>query len=258
MKKWILLLAFLVGCASTEKQPEKPVEEKPPVVVKPEPMPEVPSKPVETKPEIPAIDSTWSLQYNGEFKDLKRDYVILSLWKYNPKELPKHSKYIAYFSMHYERWRPDASEFKKSWLCGELDDWPGEEVVCKNHVDDVLPIMYKRIDLAKEKGYIGIDPDNLDQLPRKEGVYYWKKLAAYARSKGLLIDQKNAGSWNDDLDPDFYQVEQCVQYSECDRYTGRGRAVFDIEYSSKNKKKVPGVWLIQKDMEDMDEWESLP
>ena len=256
MKKWILLLALLMGCATTEKQPEKPVEEKPPVTVKP--VPEKPSEPVK-EVEIPAIDSTWALQYKGQFVDRKRDYVILDLWGYNPKELPKHSKYIAYFSMHYERWRPDASEFKKSWLCGELDDWPGEEVICDKNIDDVLPIMYRRIDLAKEKGYIGIDGDNIDQgSSTSKAVYYWTKLAEYAKSKGLLFGLKNAAKIADKVDASFHMVEQCVQYNECNRYTGRGKAVFDIEYQDKYRKKVPGVWLIQKDMKAMDEWEKLP
>ena len=247
-----MLLAFLVGCASTEKQPEKPVEEKPPVGVKPEP-----TKPSEGI-KRPSVDSTWALSYYGPFIDHKVDYYILDLWNYDPRTLPKHSKYIAYFSLHKEDWRPDAHRFKDEWAKGEWGDWNGEYLLQPEHVHKAIPIMKDRIDLAKEKGFIGIDADNYDQIwvddtgskhykeVKKAMTSYWNEIKEYAHSKGMIFGQKNASRYNDVSDPDFYMVEQCHQYNECHKYAGKGIATFVLEYQSKHCKPFPGAYVVYK------------
>lgn len=71
-------------------------------------------------------------------------------------------KVICYFSAgSYEEWRSDASEFQPNDLGKELDGWPGERWL-RTANENVRRIMKDRIELAKEKGCDGVDPDNVD------------------------------------------------------------------------------------------------
>lgn len=71
-------------------------------------------------------------------------------------------KVICYFSAgSYEEWRSDAKDFKSEDLGRQVDDWPGEKWL-KLGSENVRAIMKKRIDMAKEKGCDGVDPDNVD------------------------------------------------------------------------------------------------
>jgi hypothetical protein len=71
-------------------------------------------------------------------------------------------KVICYFSAgSYENWRRDATDFAPSDWGNNLDDWPGEKWL-KLKSQNVRAIMKKRIEMAKDKGCDGIDPDNVD------------------------------------------------------------------------------------------------
>jgi hypothetical protein len=71
-------------------------------------------------------------------------------------------KVICYFSAgSYESWRSDAKDFKDGDLGHNLDDWPGEKWLRLGN-ENVRDIMKKRIDMAKQKGCDGVDPDNVD------------------------------------------------------------------------------------------------
>ena len=71
-------------------------------------------------------------------------------------------KVICYFSAgSYEDWRPDASEFEKEDLGRDLNGWPGEKWLDLNS-ENVRRVMKGRVNLAKEKGCDGVDPDNVD------------------------------------------------------------------------------------------------
>lgn len=71
-------------------------------------------------------------------------------------------KVICYFSAgSYEDWRPDAKEFQPGDLGKGLDGWPGEKWLNLTS-EHVRRIMKERVDMAKEKGCDGVDPDNVD------------------------------------------------------------------------------------------------
>lgn len=71
-------------------------------------------------------------------------------------------KVICYFSAgSYEEWRPDDGDFQASDLGKGLDGWPGEKWL-KLGSESVRRIMKRRIEMAKEKGCDGVDPDNVD------------------------------------------------------------------------------------------------
>lgn len=107
-------------------------------------------------------------------------------------------KVIAYFSAGtYEDWRPDAARFQKSDLGRKMDDWEGEKWVQTNSAN-VRQIMQARMDLAVQKGFDGVDPDNIDAWDNKNGlslsehdaVDYVLWLAGEAHARGLSIGLK--------------------------------------------------------------------
>lgn len=173
------------------------------------------------------------------------------------------AKVICYFSAGtYEDWRPDAKEFADSDFGSALEDWPGERWL-DLHSSNVRKIMRSRLDLAKQKGCDGVDPDNIDaygndnglDLTEADSIDYLDFLASEAHSRGMSIGLKNGG----DIIPSVIEKmqwsvnEQCAQYDECDVYaafTDVGKPVFHIEYADEievnNKLKVRDVTSSQK------------
>lgn len=156
-------------------------------------------------------------------------------------------KVICYFSAgSYEDWREDEDEFKESDMGSPLDGWPGERWldVSSNNVRD---IMRSRLEMAKDKGCDGVDPDNVDGydnengigLTKADAVNYVKFLAEEAHKLTMSIGLKNAGAIIPQvIDQMQWSVnEQCVQYNECDDYSAfirAGKPVFHLEYPKKD------------------------
>jgi len=99
------------------------------------------------------------------------------------------------------------------------------------------------MDLARQKGCDGIDPDNVDGFTHDTGfdlsfedqLEFNRFLAEEAHRRSLLIALKNDPLQADELAPlfDFSVVEECVQYRECGFYLPFARLnkpVFDLEY----------------------------
>lgn len=108
-------------------------------------------------------------------------------------------KVICYFSAgSYENWRNDASQFNDNDLGSALDNWPGERWLDIRSLN-VRQIMQVRLDLAKQKGCDGVDPDNVDGYSNQTGLpltaddqlEYNRFLATEAHKRGLGIGLKN-------------------------------------------------------------------
>ena len=99
------------------------------------------------------------------------------------------------------------------------------------------------IDECADKGFQGLEPDNLDAYTRSKGLLsesqamaYAASLITYAHDKGLAVGQKNTADLSTaaarQAGFDFAVTEQCADYDECQRYTATyGNHVFVIEYS---------------------------
>lgn len=64
-----------------------------------------------------------------------------------------------------EDWRADVQSNPKAWrkVSGNLmGSWPGETWIDIRKLDDLAPLMEKRIELAVEKGCDALEPDNMD------------------------------------------------------------------------------------------------
>lgn len=217
----------------------------------------------------PKTGIKWQIQLENAVEDISMDADIFDIDMFDNTAAKiseihkKGAKVICYFSAGtYENWRPDANKFTDSDFGSALPDWPGERWL-NLHSSNVRKIMQDRLDLAKQKGCDGVDPDNIDaygndnglDLTEADSIDYLNFLSSEAHSRGMSIGLKNGG----DIIPSVIEKmqwsvnEQCAQYDECDTYaafTDVGKPVFHIEYVDEievnNKLKMRDVTSSQK------------
>ncbi|PGH17214.1 hypothetical protein AJ80_04923 [Polytolypa hystricis UAMH7299] len=204
-----------------------------------------------TTPFRPAVGTSWQIQLlkplDKASLDLDVEVFDIDLFD-NEKSIvddlhDKDRKVICYFSAGtYEDWRDDKDDFKPEDIGKELEDWADENWLDLRS-ENVRNIMLKRLDVAKDKGCDGVDPDNTDgyendnglDLTRDDSLAYLNFLADAARERNLSIGLKNTLELVEDLvDKMQWSVnEQCVEYEECDDlrpFIDAGKPVFHLEY----------------------------
>jgi hypothetical protein len=153
-------------------------------------------------------------------------------------------KVICYISAGtYEPGRPDSGQLAPY---GESDvsGWPGEKWLDVRQ-QGVRDVMAARIRMCADKGFDGVEPDNVDGYSNSSGfpltaadqLSYNRFLASTAHAAGLAVFQKNDGDQAAALEPSFDGVvtEECNQYSECGAfapYLRNGKPVLNAEYGS--------------------------
>jgi hypothetical protein len=154
------------------------------------------------------------------------------------------TRVVCYLSAgSFERWRPDARRFPRAVLGRALDSWPGERWLDIRRLDLLGPIMRRRMNLCRAKGFDGVEADNVDAYANRSGfpltaahqLRFNRFLARAAHARGLSIGLKNDLGQVRALQPQFDWAlnEQCFQYDECDRlapFVRAGKAVFSVEY----------------------------
>ncbi len=198
---------------------------------------------------IPANGTSYQIQYDGKLDlHVKADIYDLDMFD-TPASVVKRLHDMGRRVMCYvdvgtwERWRPDAREFPKSVLGNRDGHWPGERWLDIRATKILEPIMGKRLDLCKSKGFDGVDPDNLDGYQNRTGfpltyaeqLKYDTWVATAAHARRLTADEKGDNGQVKDLvkDFDFAVVEQCYAQGWCkqfDVYTNSNRLVVDVEY----------------------------
>ncbi|MFD4871239.1 endo alpha-1,4 polygalactosaminidase [Streptomyces sp. NPDC058412] len=180
-------------------------------------------------------------------------------------------KTICYLSTGaWEDFRPDADAFPKD-LIGKGNGWEGERWLDVRRVTELEPLMAKRFDMCRDKGFDAVEPDNMDAYRNTSGfpltaddqLRYNRLIAKLAHDRGLAVGLKN------DLDQipqlvdafDFAVNEQCAQYDECELLTPfieAGKAVFHAEYEIPpgrfcNRSRALKLSSLQKHY-DLDAW----
>ena len=154
-------------------------------------------------------------------------------------------KVIGYISAgSRENWRPDADQFPSEVLGKDYDGWPGEKWLDVRRIDLLAPIMRRRLDLCKAKGFDAVEPDNIQihdndtgfPITYQDQLNYSLWLAAEAHSRGLAIGLKNAPDMvSDSLHFfDFAITEDCYFQGWCDQilpFVQAGKPVFAAEYT---------------------------
>jgi len=152
---------------------------------------------------------------------------------------------ICYISVgSWEDWRPDAGQFPPEVLGNDYVGWPDEKWLDIRRIDLLAPIMRARLDLCRDKGFDGVEPDNVDgytndtsfELEYQDQLAYNVWLANEAHARGLSIGLKNDEAQAADLIShfDWAMTEDCFADEWCEEmapFTDAGKAVFAAEYA---------------------------
>jgi hypothetical protein len=152
-------------------------------------------------------------------------------------------KAICYISVGTaEAFRPDASRWPTGVL-GEPTDWPGERWIDIRDHDGIRPILAARMDMCRDKGFDGVEPDVMDSYAHRTGfpitpadqLRFNRWIAAMAHERGLSAGLKNDLEQIPELVEFFEFVvdEECVAHAECEAlrpFVTAGKAVFHAEY----------------------------
>ncbi|KAL2002887.1 hypothetical protein VTN02DRAFT_5673 [Thermoascus thermophilus] len=199
----------------------------------------------------PPVGTTWQIELLYPLNDTSVDADVYDIDLFNNnastiKQLQDQGRrVICYFSAgSYENWRPDKDKFKSSDLGNKLKGWDGERWLDLTSTN-VRNIMVSRLDLAREKGCDGVDPDNVDgyekdndsglDLTMADAADFVNFLANETHARNMSIGLKNAGGIIPSVigNMQWSVNEQCALYDECDTYDPfieAGKPVFHIEY----------------------------
>ena len=146
----------------------------------------------------------------------------------------------------WEEWRPDADDFPSAVRGKPYQGWPGEYWLDIRQLEVLGPIMEARLDLCRDKGFDGVEPDNIDGYQNETGfpltyqdqLAYNLWLADQAHQRGLAIGLKNDSSQAADLAAafDFALTEDCFADGWCGDlapFLETGKAVFAAEYTDR-------------------------
>jgi len=224
----------------------------------------------------PSPGLTWQIQFAGTLAPTSAEVIDLDGVETTKAQVAalhaQGKKVICYFNAGgYETWRPDHKKFPKKVIGKPLGDWPGERWLDIRKVKTLMPIMTKRIQQCKAKGFDAVDPDNMDgyanaptgfPLKRKHAVAYLKALRKAAHARGLAIGLKGSLEIIGKATPlvEFAINEQCLQFDECGAYSPlirAGKPVFHIEYQGSMASLCPrvpaGFSTVRKNLE-LDAW----
>jgi len=198
----------------------------------------------------PPVGATWQWQLTGTV-DTSVDAEVFDIDLFDNDaavvdELHAKGAYvICYLSVgSYEDWRPDAGDFPEEVLGNDYEGWAGEKWLDIRRIDLLGPIMRARLDLCREKGFDGIEPDNMEiysndtgfNLTKKNEADYARWLAKEAHARGLSIGMKNTSEQVAALEPvfDWALTEDCADQGWCDEmapFVDHGKPVFVCEYT---------------------------
>ncbi|MFI9119918.1 endo alpha-1,4 polygalactosaminidase [Streptomyces bikiniensis] len=152
-------------------------------------------------------------------------------------------KVICYVNVGaWEDYRPDRDAFPESVLGGP-NGWHGERWLDIRRLDVLRPLMERRFDMCRDKGFDAVEPDLVEgygndtgfPLTADDQLRYNRMIADIAHARGLAVGLKN------DLHQipllvdhfDFAVNEECAQFDECgllEPFVAAGKAVFHVEY----------------------------
>jgi hypothetical protein len=197
----------------------------------------------------PSARLTWQWQLTGKLNlDLQTDVIDIDLNVGQSVVDHYHSKgtkVICYISVgSYENWRSDADQFPDEVLGKDYEGWSGEKWLDIRRIDLLAPIMLARLDECADKGFDGVEPDNMQiwdndtgfPLTYDDQLRYTLWLADEAHKRGLAIGQKNAPDQTKDLVEiyDFAITEDAFYYDwakDMLPYIQAGKPVFAAEYT---------------------------
>jgi endo-alpha-1,4-polygalactosaminidase (GH114 family) len=199
---------------------------------------------------VPAVGATWQWQLDTPVdQSVSAEVFDIDLFDNDASVVAalhaKGAKIVCYVSVgSWEDWRDDQASFPSAVLGNDYEGWPGEKWLDIRRIDLLGPIMGARFDLCRDKGFDGLEPDNIDSYTNDTGfpltaadqIAYNTWLAQEAHARGLSIGLKNDSDQVTDLLPhfDWALTEDCFDQGWCDQlspFVSAGKAVFMAEYT---------------------------
>lgn len=198
----------------------------------------------------PQAFTTWHIQYTGTL-DKARPVMVYNIDLFDTpasvvQELAARGvKAVCYLNAGaWENWRPDKDRFPPEVLGRNYGGWPGERWLDIRQIDKLAPVLRARLDLCKQKGFVGVDPDNVNgyqnntgfPLTAQDQIRFNRWLADEAHQRGLAIGLKNTTELLSQLinDFDFLVTEECFAQGWCNQtrpMAQAGKPVLNIEYT---------------------------
>jgi hypothetical protein len=172
----------------------------------------------------------------------------------------------------WEDFRADKNAYPSKVKGAVYEGFSNERWLNIRRIDLLAPILRARINACREKGFDGVDPDNLNGFENETGfpltaddqLRFNKWLAKEVHARGLSIGLKNDGTQARALEPyfDWVIVEECIEQGNCGEYapfTRAGKAIFAIEYVEPTRRacdeaKRRRISLVFKKTSDLTAW----
>ena len=153
-------------------------------------------------------------------------------------------KVVCYISAGtWEEFRRDADTIPPEVRGEPLGAFPDERWLDIRRIDLLEPVLRRRMETCRRKGFDAVEPDNVDGYSNRSGfpltaddqLRFNVFVANLAHSLGLSVALKNDTAQVSTLVPyfDFAIVESCFRFDECGAYrpfVRAGKAVFVTEY----------------------------
>lgn len=196
---------------------------------------------------------SWRIQYQGGFSpepDAAVGVYNLDLFGTSAETVAQlheqGAKVVCYISVGtLEDWTPDVDEFPSELLGLPYKEWPGETWLDLRQLNKLMPLIEARLDLCRQKGFDGVDPDNLDSwthetgfdLTKSDTITFARALSEAAHTRGLAIGLKNCPELVNDLisEFDFMVAEEAFEqgwWKDALPFLQANKPVFAIEYSN--------------------------
>ena len=199
-------------------------------------------------------NSSFDIQFSEviEVSSFKAEIIDLDLFETSEQiieQLHLQNKIvICYFSAgSLEEWREDAGNFPSEIIGKNYAGWPGEKWLDIRRIDLLSPILISRFDLCQQKGFDGVETDNVDgyqnntgfKITNAEQITFNLWLAEQAHIRGLSIGLKNDPDQLTDLvsDFDWLLLEDCYSQGWCQlarTFIEKNKPVFAIEYTDQD------------------------
>lgn len=154
----------------------------------------------------------------------------------------------------WESYRPDAGEYPESVLGDVYAGYPDERWLDIRRIAALAPILRKRFDICRDKGFDAVEPDNVAGYENKTGfplsgadqLRFDRWVAREVHRRGMSVALKNdPGQVRGLLGAfDFAVVEECFAYDECGKFSpfvAAGKAVFEAEYEGSPSSYCPAA-----------------
>lgn len=154
-------------------------------------------------------------------------------------------KVIAYISVGtIENYRPDSTLLPLEIIGNIYPAWPDERFLNIREIEKMKPFIVSRFDMIKQKGFDGIEPDNMDgyneingfDLTLNDTKLFCEWIIEEAHNRGLSIGQKNT----EELTPSLYKkfdwaltedVFNLNTQNDYSQYISVNKPVFSAEYT---------------------------